>query len=507
MKKLNMIFSLTVLMSALVFPAMAEPDPNFHIYLLVGQSNMEGAATIEAQDQVTNPRVMVLQDENCPRLGASYGQWRVAAPPLIRCLNYLGLGPGDSFGKVMAENSPSSVTVGLVGAAHGGQKIEYFLKNCDAYNACTPSFGSTPNNLHGGYAWLLDLARKAQQRGVIKGIIFHQGESNTSDPAWPGRVKQLVTDIRNDLGVGDIPFIAGELPYTGCCSSHNRLIAQLPSVISNAHVVKADGGLNVHDEYHWNSAGVREMGRRYANKMLELVDTGASDNNGGSDDNNGGSTGEGDNTIVVRLKGAAGDEAVNLQVGGVTIHAWTASTIMSDTTVHTNATGAIRVGFTNDGGDRDVQVDYVIVNGVVRQAEDQDDNTGVWGDSSCGGGSFSEWLHCNGSIGFGNVDGSTTDPGDGSSDSGSTEPSHVTAKLEMTNDWGSGYCAALVVTNDGGPATEWVVEFTIEGQVDSLWNGSWSQVGSSLKVSSGSNWNGKLATGQSSRATGFCATR
>lgn len=116
--------------------ATAQPDPNFHIYLMVGQSNMEGAAPIQAQDRTTNPRVMVLQDENCPQQTATqYGQWRVAAPPLIRCS---GLGPGDNFGKIMAENSAQEVTIGLVGAAHGGQKIEYFLKNCGVYNACTP---------------------------------------------------------------------------------------------------------------------------------------------------------------------------------------------------------------------------------------------------------------------------------------------------------------------------------------------------------------------------------
>jgi hypothetical protein len=371
------------------FEVFAAPDPNFHIYLMVGQSNMEGAAPIEAQDRIVNPRVEVLQDENCPALGASYGQWRTASPPLIRCLNTLGLGPGDTFGKVMAEKSASEITIGLVGAAHGGQKIEYFLKNCGDYNACTPSYGSTPNGLNGGYAWLLDLARIAQQRGVIKGIIFHQGESNTGDPAWPGRVKQFVTDIRNDLGIGNLPFIAGELPYPGCCASHNTLIQQLPSVISNAHVVTAEG-LNIHDQYHWDSAGVREMGRRYANKMLTLVDTDPDTN-------------PDRNTIAVRMSGVVGDEAVSLQVGGSTVQSWTVNTYMADYTVNTDATGEIRVVFTNDNGNRDVRVDYVVVNGVVRQAEDQYDNTGVWGNNACGGGAYSEWLHCNGSIGFGSV--------------------------------------------------------------------------------------------------------
>ncbi|AJQ96214.1 endo-1,4-beta-xylanase [Gynuella sunshinyii] len=498
MKKLKNLFSLAVLTSIVSMPAFAEPDPNFHIYLMVGQSNMEGAAPIETQDRVTNSRVMVLQDESCPGL-ASYGQWRVAAPPLIRCNS--GLGPGDYFGKTMADNSDQAVTIGLVGAAFGGQKIEYFLKNCGTYNACQPSFGSTPNNFNGGYQWLIDIARKAQEKGVIKGIIFHQGESNTGDPAWPGRVNQLVTDIRNDLGIGNVPFIAGELPYPACCASHNTLIAQLPSVVSNAHVVSAEG-LNIHDQYHFDSPGVREMGRRYANKMLELVDTSAS---GGDGDN-----GSGANTIVVRLSGVVGDEAVNLQVGGTTVKAWTATSYMSDYTIKTDATGEIRVGFTNDSGDRDVQVDYIVVNGVVRQAEDQDDNTGVWGNDSCGGGSYSEWLHCNGSIGFGNVDGSSS--GGGSSDGGSSGDGNtggtpgVSANIEIGNDWGEGYCGTLVVTNNNSSAVTWEVSLQMDGDVNSLWNGTWSQSGLTLTVS-GAGWNDVLQPGQTDSSVGLCVNR
>jgi GH35 family endo-1,4-beta-xylanase len=435
MKKFKNIFSFTVFASVVSMSAIAAPDPNFHIYLMVGQSNMEGASPVEAQDLVTNSRVMVLQDESCSGLG-SYGQWRVASPPLVRCSGMLG--PGVNFGKIMADNSDSAVTVGLVGAAHGGQKIEYFLKNCGAYNACAPSFGTTPNNFTGGYQWLIDLARKAQERGVIKGIIFHQGESNTGDPAWPGRVNQLVTDIRNDLGVGNIPFIAGELPYPACCASHNGLIAQLPSVIFNAHVVSASG-LNIHDQYHFDSAGAREMGRRYATKMLQLVDTG-SDNSGDT----------GANTIVVRLSGVVGDETVNLQVGGTTIKEWTATTYMSDYTIETDATGEIRVGFTNDGGNRDVQVDYIVVNGVVREAEEQDDNTGAWGNDSCGGGTLSEWLNCNGSIGFGGIDGSRT----------------LTVELESLSSQ-SGF-SPLSVQSDSAASNGQYVEWTNNGSNQAL---------------------------------------
>ncbi|HMW49824.1 MAG TPA: sialate O-acetylesterase, partial [Cellvibrionaceae bacterium] len=82
--------------------AQAAPDPNFHIYLMLGQSNMEGAAPIESQDRVANPRVQVMQGQNCSGVSTQYGQWREALPTLVRCpQNGIGLGPGDTFGRTM----------------------------------------------------------------------------------------------------------------------------------------------------------------------------------------------------------------------------------------------------------------------------------------------------------------------------------------------------------------------------------------------------------------------
>lgn len=101
------------------------------------------------------------------------------------------------------------------------------------------------------------------------------------------------------------------------------------------------------------------------------------------------------------MRGVVGDESVSLEIGGSTIETWTTSTSMQNYTVNTSATGELRVAFTNDDGeDRDVQVDYVSINGNIFQAEDQPDNTGAY-DGECGGGSYSEMLHCDGSIGFG----------------------------------------------------------------------------------------------------------
>jgi GH35 family endo-1,4-beta-xylanase len=111
------------------------------------------------------------------------------------------------------------------------------------------------------------------------------------------------------------------------------------------------------------------------------------------------------NSIVVRARGTAGTESVSLRIDNTNVATWTMTTGMQNYSASTNLNGAITVAFTNDASGRDVQVDYITVNGTTRQAEAQSYNTGFYTNGSCGGGGFSEWLHCNGAIGFGNVTG------------------------------------------------------------------------------------------------------
>lgn len=103
--------------------------------------------------------------------------------------------------------------------------------------------------------------------------------------------------------------------------------------------------------------------------------------------------------IVVRARGTSGSESIGLTVGGTQVASWTLTTSLANYSVSTSLGGVINVQFTNDAGGRDVQVDYITVAGATRQAESQATNTGVWQNSRCGG-SYSEWLHCNGYISF-----------------------------------------------------------------------------------------------------------
>ena len=123
----------------------------------------------------------------------------------------------------------------------------------------------------------MERARIAQEAGaVIDGILFHQGESNCGDGAWPGKVATLIEDLREDLTLGDVPFLAGELAYTGNCKQHNPLVNQLPDELSNAWVVSASGLAVDPADTQWNlhfdhDAQV-EFGKRYAAKMVEALD-------------------------------------------------------------------------------------------------------------------------------------------------------------------------------------------------------------------------------------------
>ena len=115
-------------------------DANFHIYLCLGQSNMEGNAKVEEQDTVAvDSRFQVLAAVDCPNLGRTKGNWYKAVPPLARC--YTGLTPGDYFGRAMVANLPSNVRVGIINVAVGGCRIELFDKgNYQSYVETSPDW-------------------------------------------------------------------------------------------------------------------------------------------------------------------------------------------------------------------------------------------------------------------------------------------------------------------------------------------------------------------------------
>ena len=252
-------------------------DKNFHIYLCLGQSNMEGNAKIEKQDSIgVSDRFKVLQAVDCSSVDRVSGNWYTAVPPLARCNT--GLTPADYFGRTMVAHLPWKIKVGVVNVAVGGCKIELFDKDTyTTYTATAPQWMKGMISQYGGnpYGRLLELAKAAQKKGVIKGILLHQGESNTGDSLWTQKVKLVYDHLLKDLNLkaNSIPLIAGELVNAdqgGICASMNKIIAKLPQVIPNSYVVSSSGCTSAADKLHFNAAGYRELGRRYAAKVLAL---------------------------------------------------------------------------------------------------------------------------------------------------------------------------------------------------------------------------------------------
>jgi endo-1,4-beta-xylanase len=142
----------------------------------------------------------------------------------------------------------------------------------------------------------------------------------------------------------------------------------------------------------------------YQSQGSSDITVGTGSSGGGGSSSSSSASGGGSKTVVVRARGTAGGETISFKVNNTTIATWNLTTSMANYTVTTSAAGGTLVEYANDSGNRDVQVDYMSVNGSVRQAEAQSYNTGVYQNGACGGGNgMSEWMHCNGAIGFGNI--------------------------------------------------------------------------------------------------------
>jgi len=276
MKMKLMLFFLAVLLAPAT-RAFADPDPNFHIYLCFGQSNMEGGGRIEEQDRIVDPRFQVLADFDVPNRRWEKGHWYTATPPLTRRTR--GLSLVDSFGKMMVANLPANIRVGVVKVGVSGTKIELWDKDgFREYLATAEDWKVKFANEYGGnpYAYLVELAKVAQQSGVIKGILLHQGESNAEDKDWPKKVKVVYDNLIKDLNLKPeaVPLLAGEVVNAdqgGDKASANEIMKKLPETLPNSQVISSAGLPCNADHLHFTAEGYRQFGKRYAEKMLSIL--------------------------------------------------------------------------------------------------------------------------------------------------------------------------------------------------------------------------------------------
>jgi alpha-L-fucosidase 2 len=253
-------------------------NKNFYVFLCFGQSNMEGYPGIEEQDKgPVDERFQVLAAVDFPNPRRRKGHWYPAVPPLVR--PDTGLGPSDYFGRTMVAHLPAHIKVGVINVSVAGCKIELFEKDkYTAYAETAPPWMKNNIAAYGGnpYQHLVDMAKLAQKDGVIKGILLHQGESNTYDKKWPNKVQGVYDNLIKDLNLKatEVPLLAGEVAgadQNGACASMNAIIDDLPKTIPTAHVISSAGCTVRPDHLHFTSAGYRELGKRYGEKMLSLL--------------------------------------------------------------------------------------------------------------------------------------------------------------------------------------------------------------------------------------------
>ena len=250
-------------------------DPNFYIFLCFGQSNMEGAARPEAQDlKSPGPRFVWMPAVDYPatdKLPArKMGEWYEAIPPL--CRPNTGLTPADWFGRTLVASLPENIKIGVIHVAIGGIDIKGFLPDSIKEYAEKKAPGWMKGMLaaydNNPYERLVTLAKKAQKDGVIKGILMHQGETNTGDPKWAGMVKQVYDNLCGDLNLKpeEVNLYAGNIVQAdgkGVCIGCKKQIDELPLTLHTSQIISSDGCTNGPDRLHFDAAGYRELGCRY----------------------------------------------------------------------------------------------------------------------------------------------------------------------------------------------------------------------------------------------------
>ena len=232
---------------------------DFHIFVLAGQSNMSGRGTLTDANRVPNERVLVMSKD---------GTWREAVEPFHwEKPRACAAGLSASFARAYADAHPG-VTVGLVPVAYGGSPIRRWQ----------------PGNVH--YTNAVHYAKIAMKDGVIKGLLWHQGESDAfktaSVAAYMPSFTNAITQLRRELGAEGVPFLAGELgPYLKDWRDKKRPniywreinaeIAKGVALMPCAAVVPSEGLYDVkRDRIHFETPALRKFGLRYWDAYREL---------------------------------------------------------------------------------------------------------------------------------------------------------------------------------------------------------------------------------------------
>lgn len=229
---------------------------NVWVFIMAGQSNMAGRGIIEPEDTVSDKRIMSINKD---------GQIIIAKEPLhFYEPERTGLDCGLSFAKTLIKKIPDSISILIIPTAVGGSSIRQWLGDSLYRNVKL-------------FSNFLSKVEIAKQNGIIKGILWHQGESDANEkdiPLHKQRLSLLFSKFRTAVGNNELPVILGEL---GSFSDNpanfnliNKAIHEYAAGDKNSSVVSTKDLKDKGDHLHFNSKGQRTMGKRFAKAYLKM---------------------------------------------------------------------------------------------------------------------------------------------------------------------------------------------------------------------------------------------
>lgn len=227
---------------------------NLWVFILAGQSNMAGRGLVEPQDTIPSERILTINQNE---------EIVIAKEPLhFYESSITGLDCGLSFGKTIIARVPDTISVLLIPAAVGGSSISQWLGDLTYRNV----------QLLTNFKQKVEIGKKY---GQIKGILWHQGESDANQndiPLYKNRLSELIVKFREIADNEKLPVLIGEL---GSYSMNNESWMKINEQIrlysltdSNTVIVNTSDLIDKGDKVHFNSEGQRILGQRFANAII-----------------------------------------------------------------------------------------------------------------------------------------------------------------------------------------------------------------------------------------------
>ena len=248
------------------FISSNQKDKSMDIFLFIGQSNMAGVAKIGNLDTVTLTNVYLLNDSNL---------WEKAKNESNAGFNRYSSVKGKTHRLSISYTFSRKVStytgrkIGVVSNARGATGIGQWQKNYQ---------GLDDYNLYEEAVRRTKAALALNPGSKVKGIIWHQGESDNAkakSEIYMKRLQKLVKDFRADLGDNKIAFIAGEVgKWKNRGQGVNPVIRQIKANIPYSGWISSDGltSLNLEkNDPHFDTYSQRVFGGRYADIAIELI--------------------------------------------------------------------------------------------------------------------------------------------------------------------------------------------------------------------------------------------